>query len=122
LEHTHGEKLGLMDVKEIKPITPQEVEEAKKNDIPSFVIEAVNKLLKKKWDGKKAIITQHEIISEIKPSNVLGLENGVRFRAAVLSNHWLDFEDLYRKSGWKVEYDKSGYCETYDAYFKFTKK
>ena len=46
-----------MDVREIKPITPQEVEEARKNAVPSFVIEAVNKLLKKKWDGKKAIIT-----------------------------------------------------------------
>jgi len=111
-----------MDAKEIKPITPQEVEEARKNDIPSFVIEAVNKLLKKKWDGKKAIITQDEIISEMKPINVLGLENGVNFRRQVFANHWLDFEDLYRESGWKVEYDKPGYCETYNAYFKFTKK
>lgn len=111
-----------MDAKEIKPITPQEVEEARKNDIPSFVIEAVNKLLKKKWDGQKAIITQDEIISEMKPSNVLGLENGIRFRGAVFSNHWLDFEDLYRESGWKVEYDKPSYSESYKAYFKFTKK
>jgi hypothetical protein len=111
-----------MGVREVKPITPQEVEEARKNDIPSFVIEAVNKLLKKKWDGKKAIITQEEIISEMKPSNVLGLENGARFRSAVFSNHWLDFEDLYRESGWKVEYDKPSYSESYKAYFKFTKK
>jgi hypothetical protein len=111
-----------MDVKEIKPITPQEVEEARKDDIPSFVIEAVNKLLKKKWDGKKAIITQDEIISEMKSSNVLGLENGARFRAAVFSNHWLDFEKIYEESGWKVEYDKPSYYESYKAYFKFIKK
>jgi hypothetical protein len=111
-----------MDVREVKPITPQEAEEARKNAVPSFVIEAVNKLLKKKWNGKEAIITQEEIISEIKPSNVLGLENGVRFRGAVFSNHWLDFEDLYRESGWKIEYDKPSYCESYKAYFKFTKK
>jgi hypothetical protein len=106
-----------MDVREVKPITPKEVEEARKNDIPDFVIEAVNKLLKKKWDGKKAIITEDEIISEMKPSNVLGLENGVRFRAAVFSNHWLDFEGLYREVGWKVEYDKT----IYKTYFKFTR-
>lgn len=111
-----------MDVREIKPITPQEVEEAKKNDIPSFVIEAVNKLLKKKWDGKKAIITQDEIINEMKPSSVLGLVNGVSFRRQVFANHWLDFEKTYEESGWKVEYDKPSYGESYKAYFKFTKK
>ena len=111
-----------MDVREVKPITPQEVEEARKNDIPSFVIEAVNKLLKKKWDGQKAIIAQDEIISEMKPSYVLGLENGVRFRAKVFSNHWLDFEEIYEESGWKVEYNKPSYDESYGAYFKFTKK
>ena len=111
-----------MDVREVKPITPQEVEEARKNDIPSFVIEAVNKLLKKKWDGQKAIIAQDEIISEMKPSYVLGLENGVRFRPKVFSNHWLDFEEIYEESGWKVEYNKPSYDESYGAYFKFTKK
>ena len=111
-----------MDVREVKPITPQEVEEARKNAVPSFVIEAVNKLLKKKWDGKTAIIMQEEIIAEMKPSNVLGLENGARFRAAVFSNHWLDFEEAYEESGWKVEYDKPSYGESYKAYFKFTKK
>ena len=113
-----------MDVREVKPITPQEAEEARRNAnaVPSFVIEAVNKLLKKKWDGKKAIITQEEIINEMKPSNVLGLENGARFRAKVFSNHWLDFEGLYREFGWKVEYDKPAYYESYKAYFKFTKK
>ena len=58
-----------MDVREVKPITPQEVEEARKNAVPSFVIEAVNKLLKKRWDGQKAIITQEEIINEMKPDS-----------------------------------------------------
>ena len=111
-----------MDVREVKPITPQEVEEAMKNNIPSFVIEAVNKLLKKKWDGKKAIIAQDEIISEMKPRNVLGLENGVRFRAAVFSNHWLDFEKIYEESGWKIEYGRPSYGKPYIEYYKFTKK
>lgn len=112
-----------MDVREVKPITPQEVEEARKNAIPSFVIETVNKLLKKKWDGKKAIITQDEIISNVLDlENVLGLENGVRLRAKVFSNHWLDFEETYEESGWKVEYNKSACGGSYNAYFKFTKK
>ena len=106
---------------EIKPITPDEVEKERRNNIPDFVIEAVNKLLKKKWDGKEAIIKQDEIIAEMKPCWT-SMENGVRFRPKVFSNHWLDFEDIYRDNGWNVEYDKPAYCESYDAYFKFTKK
>lgn len=37
-------------------------------------------------------------------------------------NSWVDFEDLYRKQGWKVVYDKPAYCETYKAYFVLSKK
>ena len=111
-----------MDVREVKPITPQEAEEARKNAVPSFVIEAVNKLLKKKWDGQKAIITQEEIINEMKPNSSLGLVNYISFRRQVFANHWLDFEKIYEESGWKVEYDKPSYSESYKAYFKFTKK
>lgn len=33
----------------------------------------------------------------------------------------LDVEELYRASGWKVEYDKPAYCEDFEAYFKFSK-
>lgn len=29
---------------------------------------------------------------------------------------------VYEKAGWKVSYDKPGYNESYDPYFKFTAK
>ena len=35
---------------------------------------------------------------------------------------WFDFEDIYRGQGWKVKFDKSGYCESYDDSFEFTIK
>lgn len=34
--------------------------------------------------------------------------------------HWLNFEGAYRRAGWKVEFDKPGYNESYPATFKFT--
>ena len=40
----------------------------------------------------------------------------------VFKNKWLDVEEVYRKAGWKVEYDKPGYCEDYEAYFVFEKR
>jgi hypothetical protein len=34
----------------------------------------------------------------------------------------MDFEPFYEKAGWKVVYDKPGYCESYAANFTFTRK
>lgn len=99
------------------------IDEYKKTDrIPSFVYEAVNKLLFKKWDGKKATITQDEIIDSISiPTEYDG--TGYRdFRKMIFDNHWLDIEDSYNEKGWHVEYDKPAYCEDYVAYFTFIKK
>ena len=99
----------------VKPITPSEV----KIVIPDAVIIAVNRLIQDKWDGTKAIIKQDEIMELISSDR----EDDPRpKRSEVYKHHWLDFEDLYRQAGWSVEYDKPGYNEDYDAYFKFERK
>ena len=95
----------------VNPISPKEVTHA----IPDFVIEAVNDLIKKKWDGKKAVIYQDEIL------DIISGDDNKPSRKTIFDNNWLDFEDLYREQGWKVEYDKPEYYENYKAYFKFTK-
>jgi hypothetical protein len=33
--------------------------------------------------------------------------------------HWLDFESIFRKAGWKVKYTKPGYNESFPAYWTF---
>lgn len=98
----------------IKPITPDEV----KHIIPDFIIEAVNKLIKEKWNGSEAIIEQNEIMDIVSSDSEWDDRPS---RMTVYNNKWLDIEDIYRDAGWNVEYDKPGYCETYNAYFKFTK-
>ena len=40
-------------------------------------------------------------------------------RSMIFEKHWLDFEDIYRKAGWFVNFDKPAYNETYDAFFEF---
>jgi hypothetical protein len=42
-------------------------------------------------------------------------------RAEVFSKHYLDFEDVYRKQGWKVYFDRPGFNESYTATFTFSK-
>ena len=99
----------------MKPIRPSECAEQEGSHIPEIVISVVNSFLKERYrnDGK-ITIKQDEIIARIQRLNP-DLD-----RREIFDNKWLDFETVYRKNGWEVNYDKPGYCETYDAYFEFT--
>lgn len=90
----------------IRPIRPTET----KNEIPDFVIEAVNELIQENMDScQYATILQKTIKERILTKT----DQDFKFS-------WLDFEQLYRAEGWSVEYDKPGYNESYEAYFKFS--
>lgn len=102
--------------KEVKPISPKDIMDNLETIIPSIVIESVNRLLKDKYRGTGSVsIKQDEIINEIIANYGSRLS-----RQEIFDKKWLDFESLYRKNGWKVEYDKPAYNENYDAYFKFS--
>lgn len=111
-----------MKENKVKPISFDDFEKQYEKHIPDFVIEAVNKLLLKSWDGSSATITQNSIINAmIRPQEYSEMPTS-EFRRMIFDEHWLDFENLYRENGWDVYYDKPGYNETYDAYFVFKKK
>lgn len=103
--------------KEIKPLSKKEVIELKKSNIPQIVIDAVNKLLIKKYDFyvQSATITVEEILDLI----VGDKDCGKFAREEVFKNKMLDFEFLFEKEGWKVEFVSPSYCETFKPYFKF---
>lgn len=92
---------------QIRPIGPKDV----KKVIPEFVIEAVNELINEKYTDGRFIIRQGEIKERIRS------KTSQDFNYA-----WLDFESIYRAEGWKVEYDKPGYNENYEAFFAFSPK
>ena len=94
------------------PITPDQVQLP---DIPDEVVEIWNSLVKEAWNGCRAYISQPDAVAAI--SNKLGITKQQTF-----DRHLLDIEPLYEKAGWKVVYDKPGYCEDYEASFTFTKK
>lgn len=96
----------------VKPITPQEVT----HEIPDFVINAVNGLIKQKWDGHEAVIKQDEIMNIISSNDV---DDPRPTHKEVYDHKWLDFENLYEKAGWECKYFN---YETWDAYFEFKKK
>lgn len=104
----------------VKPITPDEILDAKEASIPDEMFEAINELIVKNWNGSESRFRQNDII-ELFLSKI-GENNIQANREKIFDNHWLDFEDIYRKLGWKIYYDKPAYNEDYPATFEFSKK
>jgi hypothetical protein len=93
------------------------------NEFPQFweqTIEAFNELIREKWQGKEARIYQKDVVDRILSKlPVLEDEKSSGRRDLIFETHQLDVEDLYRKQGFKVSYDKPGYNETYEPYWIF---
>ena len=98
-----------------QPLSPEDIDTNMENIIPEYVIAVVNKLIKREYRGNPFTIKQDEIVEEIE--NTYGVD-----RHTLYDNNYLDFESIYRKRGWIVEYDKPGYNESYAARFEFTPK
>lgn len=93
------------------PISPEGLA-LYKSEIPEKVFEIVNTLLARSWDGRRAMVRQEDIV--VRLCKDLHIE-----RQDVFDRHLLDFEELYRRVGWIVEYDKPGYNEDGEAWFTF---
>lgn len=96
------------------PIKPKHVQELKNKTIPEKVFEVFNKLIVDNWSGNSCTIMQDEAANKVAAA--LGIS-----RHEVFKNSYLDIEDAYQKAGWKVEYDKPGYNESYEASWSFRK-
>lgn len=111
----------------VKPIKASEVIQAKLQTIPNEVLEAFNELIVKNFDGYQSTIKQNEAISLII-AKTRSEESSMndwypeKIKKHIYDNHWLDIEDIYRKEGWLVEFDKCGFNETYESFWTFTKK
>lgn len=97
----------------MEPIRPEEVVARQGEQIPPEVIKAFNDLIVKNFIGGKAVISQKEVLDLLQ---VRGFDIG-----DISTKRFLDVEEIFRKAGWKVEYDKPGYNESYEASFTFTK-
>ena len=93
------------------PIRPDEVQKT----IPDEIIEIFNALISENWDGCSAVIKQDTIVESI-------MERMEIKRETIFEKRYLDIEDIYKKVGWKVFYDKPGYNEApYPCIFIFRK-
>lgn len=105
----------------IKPIRPCDVVKQKKVQIPEEVLAVFNNLIVANWTGGSAVVPQEKAIYMILQLSNIFPEDCKNPRQYIYDQHWLDVEDIYRAEGWRVEYDKPAYCESYPATFIFRK-
>lgn len=118
----------------IEPITPDEAKKRKeenwKQNLPAPVLEAINDCIVKNMEPHSFVIDQNEMMKAILDrlaegrKEYAGDESNMPWyyaatRQQVYDNKWLDFEPLYRKVGWKVEYYKPDFNEAGPAFWRF---
>lgn len=111
----------------IKPLSPHEAKKKTKPQ-PDFVIETFNELISQNLRGKTARVSQEEAVVALVAKMLTSVSSldedeskAKEFRSEIFKRHYLDVEDNFRDAGWKVYFDKPGYCESYEAYYEFTK-
>jgi len=97
-----------------KPITPGGVVRAKQRKIPDEVIEVFNALIAEDYEDGEAVVRQDEAVKRIAERMKIP-------RQEIFDRKLLDVEEIYWRAGWKVDYDKPGFNETYEATFTFAK-
>lgn len=86
----------------MKPITPEEIS---KIVLPNIIIEIINKLIIKNFNGESAWIEEETIISRI-------IDNTRYTRSEIFNKGWMNdyiIRNTYKNAGWKVRY---GYYST----------
>lgn len=97
----------------VKPLSPNEVV----FEIPDFVIEAVNTLIKKNYRGTEFTIYAKDIIAEGRKS---GNPDSIK---DWYDEKWMDFEKLFEANGWTVRYESPSRGESdFEPYYSFKPK
>lgn len=98
----------------MNPITPKEAAEQADNFIPDEVISSFNKLIAQDYSNGRATVYQADAIDLI--CEQMKIERGA------FNFNWLNIEQVFRRAGWKVEYEKPCIGDTFKAFFQFQKK
>lgn len=94
------------------PNSPAEAMEQQIEQIPDEVFLVFNALIAQNLYNGRSRVKQNDVVEIL-------VQQGFD-KSEIFKKHWLDVEDGYRKAGWKVEYDKPAYNESYDPSFRFT--
>jgi hypothetical protein len=106
----------------VQPLTPSDVVSHKQLAMPDEVISSFNELIAQHYINGRAKIKQEDVVILLLSKLMKAHPDKEVTRASIFHNNWLDVEDIYRKAGWSVVYDKPGYNENYAPTFTFERK
>lgn len=98
----------------VKPITPGEVIVARKKMLPDDVIEVFNELITRAFNGRSALVSQREALTQIAARLNLS-------RDQVFMSGYLDVEAVFSEAGWIVKYEQPARDEAFEPYFEFSR-
>lgn len=84
-----------------QPISFSDFIEEHKNYVPTFVYDAINKLLHEKWNGYSAVIYEDDIVSAIERPDEYKEMSLIEFNDLCVRKNWLVAKG-YRGIGWDV--------------------
>ena len=102
-----------------KPITPQEAKEFYNDNFPSFVIEAVNSLIRTNYRPTSQSFNLKVSVVKSAIVNAVSNYNDEHGSSIMFQDYYLDFENIYKRFGWKVSFDRAGYNESYESFYTF---
>ncbi len=101
-------------------ITPKEARTEKR--IHPDILRIVNEFLRQRYTRGSAIIKKDEIIALFLERNPVEEGYEQEARNKLIEQGHMDFEEVYHKQGWNVEYDSPSRGDSYEAYYKFSEK
>jgi hypothetical protein len=100
----------------IGPLSPDEVLRKGKDRIPEQVYDVFNELLMERWNGLSQVTIHQEEVMHALLIRLAPIK-----RQEIYDRHWLDIEDIYRRYGWDVTFDRPDPGESGAAHWLFSK-
>lgn len=100
------------------PLSPTDVIKGVASAAHPDTIEVVNTRLMRSASVNGTSVSARVYQSDV----VIALVDRGHVREAIFSDGMLDFEASFRAAGWTVVYNKSGYNETSDSYWLFSRE
>lgn len=110
-----------------EPFSPQQLAQFRKETFDPIMIQAVNECLIDNYgSGQNIMLRQGDIIERYiklyKLAHAASHKDNETIREDAFEKGLLDFEKFYVQRGWRVEYDKPGFNESYEPTYTFSPK
>lgn len=92
----------------VVPVTPQNVVDARRRNLPNEVISIFNEEISSRWDGTRSVVPQVEVIRKIMAA--LNID-----RQEIFNRHYLDVELVFAGYGWHVLHEKAELNDVTDS-------